>query len=193
MSSYPMTFQTVEYHHKGGTKRYFTTVVTTPEGSSLVVYRWGPMNAWGQIKVERFSSAVAAQKASESKLREKRSGGYSQARLEVVQRALSEHEVEACFGKFLFAKIGSDNLKFLDPDMKVPDMKGSTPLYDEDGKEFARVESEEWKIARAKALQEARQKEEEEKRRLEEEARRLRAQEQEEAQRMKSLPTYGLF
>lgn len=193
MSSYPMTFQTDEYHHKGGTKRYFSTVVTTPSGRSLVVFRWGPINAWGHIKVERFNSINDAHKASESKLREKRSGGYSQVREEHVLTATSEADIERCLGKFLFAKIGSDNLKFLDPKISIPDMKGSTPLYDEDGKEFAKVESEEWRIAQANAAEEAKMKAEEEKRRLDEEARRLKAQEQEEAQRMRSLPTYGMF
>lgn len=78
--TYPYSIKQVRLHHKGGTKSYEVTTVTSANADLFVVRRWGKNDAiatgGGQLKIERFSLAGSSNQVVNSIINEKQKGGY---------------------------------------------------------------------------------------------------------------------
>ena len=133
-SPYPMKVTSETLEHGGGTKAYHIYSVQTADGPTLVIYRWGKVGAFGEIKTEQHPHAAAARDAMEKKRRSKESNGYREKAFTPEKKVEDVAALRGALGLALFEKIGKTNLNFLDPDIDTSRMRDvDPPSYDEDG------------------------------------------------------------
>lgn len=135
MSSYPMLLREIHMDHSGGTKSYHLTLVSTADGRSLFVCRWGKTGAFGEIKSELFMTAFEGAKAWDKKERSRTSGGYSQKGPTREGKIDGPTDIAKVMGLPLFAKMGAAAINHLDVNYDTRNMRDANePRYDEDGK-----------------------------------------------------------
>lgn len=134
MSAYPMQVRSVSMDHTGGTKSYHLLLVTTADGRSLFVSRWGKTGAFGEMKPETFPTSAGGEKAWDKKERQKASGGYRQHGAVRVEAVNDAGDLRRAIGIGVWGKVGAAALKHLDPSLDTSGMREADPVrVNEDG------------------------------------------------------------
>ncbi|SCW95729.1 WGR domain-containing protein [Ancylobacter rudongensis] len=147
MSTYPIAVDSVALEHKGGTKAYYVTRISTNDGRHLLVNRWGKVGVFGEVQVFKFTDRKTVEKEFEKKIRAKRTGGYE---LKANGSGLPNHgaatfvasDAQELVKKLtvpLFDKLGKDAISFLDPAIDTSRMReAEPPQLDEEGRKINR-------------------------------------------------------
>jgi predicted DNA-binding WGR domain protein len=133
MSAYPMTIRTLSMHQ--ATKSYHLTLVTTADGKSLFIRRWGKKGAFGEVKPEPYSTVKDGERAWDKLDRAKTGGGYRPEGLPRNETANDAAELRSKLGLPVYNKIGKDAINHLDPSIDTSGMReAEPPRVGEDGK-----------------------------------------------------------
>lgn len=104
--------------HAQGTKEYhLLSVVNNKTGRALVVFRWGKKGSWGQMQVQT-GTISAIRKLYQEKTHEKEKGRYNQTN-DTAIKAETDADVKRLVTPPYWAKLGSDNIKYVMPDADV--------------------------------------------------------------------------
>lgn len=126
------------YHmeHKGGTKDYDLFRMGSGDkvgGRNLVICRYGRVGNAGQMMVQRFDSALSAERFIEAKLKEKSRGGYGIVAKDYTVN--DQAEVVRILTRSTWMRVGAANLNWLDNSFDTAGLSdnASAPAFDEDG------------------------------------------------------------
>ena len=135
MKEYPIEIETTHYVHRGGAKFYNITVIHNMQDDAVVVFRWGRVSQFGDVKVQIFKSLEEAERAATKKENEKIGRGYVQDG--PMQKRTAEHRLELSrtIGLALFNKMGKTAVNHLDPGFDTSKMRDvDPPRFDEEGR-----------------------------------------------------------
>lgn len=174
MSSYPVHMHITRFRHKGGTKFYEIRRFKSQAGADLVSFRWGKVGAFGQIQFIRANSLSQALKIVEDKIRDREKGGYSVEKED--NRTLTD--AQSFKGDMMpyTQKMGASLVQYLVPEYDITGLRddAETVWLDEDGKRIDAASRAKEEAARLLAEQKA-------------------AEEKASLDKMRDLPTFGMF
>ena len=123
----------VAMDHQGGTKRYSLLMVENKDsGAAICVKRWGKTGTWGQLEVVK-GDVSTCQKAFESKLREKRGGGY-EVKTNDAKTHVDKETMLSAIGPYRH-KLDKSVLGYITGDSSVDNPWDETPAPDFDSDE----------------------------------------------------------
>lgn len=132
---YPITVERQTFTHKNGTKSYHLMIVRNATGHAVFINRWGKIGQFGDLQVTPYNSHEAASQAWDRKEREKTRGGYGATAATIETIAETPAQLPAAISLAVFAKMGPDAVKHLDPSYDTSSMREiDPPRLDEDGK-----------------------------------------------------------
>lgn len=136
MGHFPITIERESFQHRQGSKAYHAFVASNVDGKSVVIYRYGKINAFGQLQIKKFDTLASALSEMNGKIRSKTGGrGYESAKGREHFTATTPDQFRSIVGPQLFAKFGADNLLHLSPDFDTSKVSDPPPaIYDEDGR-----------------------------------------------------------
>jgi len=108
--SFPITIVRKSLRYRMGNKDYHGVLLTNADKKAVLIFRWGKAGQWGQMKVEAFDNAEAAEREFESKLRAKEAKGYDNELLNRVDTADNVAELQSVLGASYWSNIGKKNL-----------------------------------------------------------------------------------
>lgn len=112
---FPMKITKTSARHRGRTKDYHLVLITTSDGRSMVVIRFGKKDQWGQMKVHLFNSIADGESFFSNKRDEKMGGEYT---LPITPISVVEVPALDNLQKYLSAywpKLGATNIEWLVP------------------------------------------------------------------------------
>jgi len=132
--TYPVNITRVSLNHRGGTKSYHVYLVETAGGQAVFISRWGKTGQFGDLKVEIGTPKKMAS-AYDSKLRQKRNGGYEAAAPQRVDAAGDWSGVVSILTPALVAKMGKEAIEAIDPAIDTSSIPSARPArLDEEGR-----------------------------------------------------------
>lgn len=128
-------FGAISADHNGGTKSYHVAWIACADTDrSILMKRYGPTNAFGQVIIETYTTTDGAEEAGRRHLATKAKKGYVQVSKKTDQGAGSM-DLKSFFGLAIWNAFGQKAIDFLDADINTAGMPIKAPAVtkDEDG------------------------------------------------------------
>jgi predicted DNA-binding WGR domain protein len=136
--SYPLDFAHYSLEYSDGNrsnKHYNVSLVVAPNGSAIIVRRWGKIGQLGDMKIEKFAIQKKAESEFDKLVQSKLGKGYETKNTNIKQ-VNSEPELRMAFGPSVWPMIPGPALQHIVPSMNVTGRKEelNPPRFEENGK-----------------------------------------------------------
>lgn len=117
-----VVFRRITAVHRGRTKTYQLTIITTDTGRGMLIKRWGKVGTFGQMSVE-VGDARSIRHQFDAKYREKFDGEYTVDLDDELTKVTSVDELKRVLTLPVWYKLGAANIAFLFPEEDTTDVR----------------------------------------------------------------------